>query len=57
MLTLVTLARRYQLPGFFLLAYALSWWAWVWYRLDPETADAPFGSPRPSQSWPPMGQL
>ena len=34
-------ARRHQLVLFFALAYALSWWAWVWYRLDPGHVDAP----------------
>ncbi|HWM58681.1 MAG TPA: hypothetical protein VNO83_12655, partial [Pseudonocardia sp.] len=38
---LVVLARRHQLVLFFVLAYALSWWAWVWYRLDPGNVDAP----------------
>lgn len=41
MTTLITFARRHQLVLFFLLAYGFSWWAWVWYRLDPATADAP----------------
>lgn len=35
MSTLTAFARRHQLSMFFVLAYALSWWAWVWYRLDP----------------------
>ncbi len=35
------LARRHPLTVFFALAYALSWWVWVWYRLDPATVDAP----------------
>jgi membrane protease YdiL (CAAX protease family) len=34
-------ARRHQLVLFFALAYAFSWWAWIWYRLDPVGADAP----------------
>jgi CAAX protease family protein len=33
--------RRNQIPAFVILAYALSWWAWVWYRLDPENVGAP----------------
>ena len=28
-------------PPSSILAYALSWWAWVWYRLDPENVGAP----------------
>jgi uncharacterized protein len=39
--TLTAFARRHQLAAFFVLAYALSWWAWVWYRLDPGHVDAP----------------
>jgi len=38
---LTVLARRHQLVLFFVLAYAFSWWAWVWYRLDPGNVDAP----------------
>ena len=34
-------ARRHQLAAFFVLAYLLSWWAWVWYLLQPGVADAP----------------
>jgi uncharacterized protein len=41
MSTLTALARRHQLLLFFVLAYAFSWWAWVWYQLDPVAADAP----------------
>ena len=41
MSTLIAAARRHQLLGFFLLAYALSWWPWVWYQVDPASADAP----------------
>jgi len=41
MTPLVSFARTHQLSAFFVLAYALSWWAWVWYRLDPAHADAP----------------
>ena len=33
--------RRNQIGVFVALAYALSWWAWVWYRLDPENVGAP----------------
>ena len=39
--TLTGLARRYPLLGFFVLAYALSWWPWLWVRLDPAAADGP----------------
>jgi membrane protease YdiL (CAAX protease family) len=38
---LVGLIRRQQVVAFVILAYALSWWAWVWYRLDPENVGAP----------------
>ena len=34
-------ARRHQLTLFFALTYAFSWWAWVWYRLDPDRVGAP----------------
>ena len=34
-------ARRHQLVGFFALAFAFSWWAWIWYRFDRVGADAP----------------
>ncbi|MDT7580545.1 MAG: protease family protein [Pseudonocardiales bacterium] len=40
-------ARRHQLTMFFALAYAFSWWAWVWYRLDPGNVDAPMFPPGP----------
>jgi len=33
--------RRHPLLVFVLLAYLLSWWPWVWYRLDPGNVDAP----------------
>lgn len=33
--------RRHQLVAFVALAYALSWWPWLWYRVDPVAADAP----------------
>jgi membrane protease YdiL (CAAX protease family) len=38
---LIAFARRHQLTLFFALAYAFSWWAWFWYRVDPVAADAP----------------
>lgn len=38
---LVDLARRHALAAFFVLAYGLSWWPWVWYRIDPAAMDAP----------------
>ena len=41
MTALIASARRHPLLGFFALAYLLSWWPWVWYRLDPVAADAP----------------
>ncbi len=41
MTTLIGLARRHPLVGFFVLAYALSWWPWLWYRLDPQAMDGP----------------
>jgi membrane protease YdiL (CAAX protease family) len=34
-------ARRHPLTLFFGLACAFTWWAWVWYRLDPGHVDAP----------------
>jgi hypothetical protein len=37
----VALVRRNQVPAFVIVAYALSWWAWVWYRLDPGNVGAP----------------
>ena len=33
--------KRHPILGFAPLAYALSWWPWLWYRLDPATVDAP----------------
>jgi membrane protease YdiL (CAAX protease family) len=42
-----TFARRHQLVLFFALAYAFSWWAWIWYRLDPGRVDAPILSVGP----------
>lgn len=41
MSSFVSLIKRNQLAAFVILAYALSWWAWVWYRLDPGNVDAP----------------
>lgn len=41
MAKLTGLATRHPLLGFFTLAYALSWWPWLWYRLDPAAVDAP----------------
>ncbi len=41
MATLTGLARRHPLLGFFVLAYGLSWWPWLWYRLDPGTIGGP----------------
>jgi membrane protease YdiL (CAAX protease family) len=38
---LVGLIRRNQVVAVVVLAYALSWWAWIWYRLDPGNVDAP----------------
>ena len=38
---LVGSIRRNQVAAFVILAYALSWWAWVWHRLDPENVGAP----------------
>jgi membrane protease YdiL (CAAX protease family) len=38
---LTTFARRHQLVVFFVLAFAFSWWAWIWYQIDPVAADAP----------------
>ncbi|GLS22243.1 CAAX amino protease [Labrys miyagiensis] len=41
MTPLASFTRTHQLLAFFVFAYAFSWWAWVWYRLDPGHADAP----------------
>ena len=41
MATLTGLAKRHPLFGFLALAYALSWWPWLWVRLDPGTIDGP----------------
>ena len=35
------LARENQVVAFVLLAYAFSWWPWLWYQYDPVAADAP----------------
>jgi uncharacterized protein len=35
------IVRLNQLTCFVVLAYALSWWPWVWYQYDPIAADAP----------------
>jgi len=37
----VAWVQRHELVAFLVLAYALSWWAWVWYRADPENVGAP----------------
>ena len=37
----VALLRRHPVVAFVILAYALSWWAWFWYRADPENVGAP----------------
>jgi membrane protease YdiL (CAAX protease family) len=33
--------RRHPILVFVVLAYALSWWPWLWYRTDPQAVDAP----------------
>ena len=38
---LLEMVKRHPILVFALLAYALSWWPWLWYRLDPATVDAP----------------
>jgi membrane protease YdiL (CAAX protease family) len=38
---LVAVLRRHPVVAFVILAYALSWWAWFWYRADPENVGAP----------------
>ncbi len=40
-MTLGAWAKRRSLFGFFVLACALSWWPWLWYRLDPQAIDGP----------------
>ena len=41
MTRLAETVKRCPILSFTLLAYALSWWPWVWYRLDATTVDAP----------------
>ncbi len=41
MAMLTGLAKRHPILGFFALAYALSWWPWLWVRLDPTTGEGP----------------
>ena len=36
-----SIIRRHQLLVFVVLAYAFSWWPWIWYQYDPIAADAP----------------
>jgi uncharacterized protein len=38
---LTALVKDNQLATFVILAYALSWWPWIWYQYDPVAADAP----------------
>jgi hypothetical protein len=47
---LIQFVRRNQFAVFVILADALSWWAWIWYRLDSGNVDAPIlpiGPPNP----------
>lgn len=37
----VGFVRRHSILVFVALAYALSWWPWFWFRIDPAIADAP----------------
>lgn len=37
----VGIVRQHPILVFVLLAYALSWWPWVWFRIDPTAVDAP----------------
>jgi uncharacterized protein len=37
----IAVVQRYQIAVFVLLAYAISWWPWIWYQYDPITVDAP----------------
>lgn len=37
----VAVLRRHPITAFVILAYTLSWWAWFWYRSDPENVGAP----------------
>jgi uncharacterized protein len=39
--------QRHPLVAFFALAYALSWWPWVWTALDPENAPSAILPPGP----------
>ena len=39
--------KRHPLIAFFALAYALSWWPWVWTALDPENAPSTILPPGP----------
>ena len=41
MTRLAETVKQHPILCFVLLAYALSWWPWLWYRLDPEAVDAP----------------
>jgi uncharacterized protein len=40
-------ARRHPLLAFFALAYALSWWPWLWTALDPQNAPSTILPPGP----------
>lgn len=33
--------RGYPVAVFVLLAYALSWWPWIWFQIDPVSVDSP----------------
>jgi len=39
--------RRHPLIAFFALAYALSWWPWLWTALDPQNAPSTILPPGP----------
>ena len=41
MLRWIETAKRHPVLSFAVLAYALSWWPWLWYRVDPAAVDAP----------------
>jgi uncharacterized protein len=43
----IAFVQNNQLLCFVILAYALSWWPWVWYQYDPVAADAPILPPGP----------